>query len=110
MRNHVEIDPTAKRDLRRMGPGPERTRVIAALQAALEPVPPPDNADIVPLAGAAPWMRFRVGDWRVIYRPLTHEELARLKDTHGTLDGPEGYLVQRIVHRRDLTRAVASLL
>jgi mRNA-degrading endonuclease RelE of RelBE toxin-antitoxin system len=29
-----------------------------------------ENLDIKALAGRAPWLRLRVGEWRVIYRPI----------------------------------------
>lgn len=109
LRNHVELDPAAERDLRRMGRGPERERIVRALAAALEPVPSPGNADVIALVGYAPWLRLRVGDWRVVYRPLEAEELAAIKDARGEIDAADGYLVHRIVHRRDLLRAVQAL-
>jgi len=109
LRSHVELDPAAERDLRRMGPGPQRERVIRVFTAALEPVPPPGNADVKPLVGSVPWLRLRVGDWRVVYRPLKHEELAAIKDARGEIDAADGYLVYRIVHRRELERAVRAL-
>jgi hypothetical protein len=69
--------------------------------------------DVKALQGAAPWLRMRVGDYRIIYRPLSKDELAQaVEETRASGDEPEaseGYLVQRIVHRRDLERAVASL-
>lgn len=92
-----------------MGPGPERERVVRVLAAALEPVPSPGNADVRPLVGYAPWLRLRVGDWRVVYRPLQAEELAAIKDARGEIDAADGFLVFRIVHRRDLQRAVRAL-
>jgi hypothetical protein len=46
-----------------------------------------------------------VGDWRILYRPLTREELDRLK----LGEQPEGYLVARIVNRRDLERTLRTL-
>jgi mRNA-degrading endonuclease RelE of RelBE toxin-antitoxin system len=109
LRNHVEIDPAAERDLRRMGPGPQRQRIIRVLAAALEPAPPPGNTDIRALVGYARWLRLRVGDWRVVYRPLRAEELAAIKDARGEIDAADGYLVYRIVHRRELERSVRAL-
>jgi hypothetical protein len=57
-----------------------------------------DNLDAKPLVGRAPWRRLRVGELRVLYRPLTEEEAAE-----------GGYLIARVIHRRDLQRAVSSL-
>jgi hypothetical protein len=59
-----------------------------------------ENADIKAPAGQAPWLRLRVGDWRVIYRPLTEAE---------TKDQRPGALIARVVNRRDLLRAVRTL-
>jgi hypothetical protein len=56
--------------------------------------------DIKPLAGAAPWHRLRVGDHRVLYRSIDPSEAE---------DSSARWLVARVVHRRDLERAVATL-
>jgi hypothetical protein len=56
------------------------------------------NLDLKPPAGRAPWRRLRTGELRVLYRPLTASEAA---------DG--GYLIARVIHRRELQRAVSSL-
>jgi hypothetical protein len=59
--------------------------------------------DIVPLAGRGPWRRLREGDWRILHRPLSADE-AR----HSGMRG-RGYLVDRVVNRRDLDQAVRGL-
>jgi hypothetical protein len=59
--------------------------------------------DIVPLVGASPWRRLRTGNWRILLRPLTEDEIRRFHRTGG------GYLIARVVDRRDLERAVRSL-
>ena len=58
------------------------------------------NQDIKPLAGAAPWHRLRVGDYRILDRPVEPDEAA---------DPEARWLVARIVHRLDLERAVSTL-
>jgi mRNA-degrading endonuclease RelE of RelBE toxin-antitoxin system len=88
----VELSPRAERDLRRIGRGPESRRIAAALDEELASDEPPANLDIVPLAGRAPWLRLRVGDWRILYRRTD-----------------AGVWVERILHRRDLMAAVATL-
>jgi mRNA-degrading endonuclease RelE of RelBE toxin-antitoxin system len=109
MRKAVQLARAAERDLRRMGPGPERRRILRALTDTLEAEPTPANADIKPLVGSAPWLRLRVGDWRIIYRPLTAEE--RLATTLPCGDSAdEVYLVARVVARGELERAVEHLL
>jgi len=75
---------------------PTRTRVVAAL----ETLPTPSaNADVKALKGASPWLRMRVGDWRILYRPLTEIELP----------STPGALVARVVHRSELERTVSGL-
>jgi mRNA interferase RelE/StbE len=92
----IEIARRAVRDLRRMD-GPQRRRIREALEALAAGA---GNLDVKALAGRSPWLRMRVGDWRVLYRPLTQEEAA---------DGGPGWLVARVVDRRDLERSVRSL-
>jgi len=56
--------------------------------------------DIVPLVGRQPWLRLRIGTYRVIFRPVTAAERAIVG---------RGHVVGRIVHRRDLEKAAQSL-
>jgi mRNA-degrading endonuclease RelE of RelBE toxin-antitoxin system len=105
---HVELSSRARRDLRRLGRGPDRKPIVDALTVALVAVPPPENLDVVPLEGHEPWLRLRVGTYRILYRPLRDEELAAVLAQRGR-HAEAGYLVARIVHRRDLERAVAAL-
>lgn len=99
----VELSKRALRDLRHID-HKTRKRLIELLENELSVEPHPPNLDIKHLTGRAPWLRLRRGEHRVIYRPLTRDELRTLK-------APEeaGYLVERIVDRRDLERAAASL-
>jgi mRNA-degrading endonuclease RelE of RelBE toxin-antitoxin system len=105
--NHVELSGRAQRDLRRME-RPERERIAKALDG-LAAVPPPDNLDIEPLKGKKPWMRMREGDWRIIYRPMSAAELEHMAEL-GDLEGYEGFLVARVVNRKDLEKAVKALV
>ncbi len=109
MRALVELSGKARRDLKRLGPGPQRKTIVDALMVGLEPIPPPGNLDVKALEGAAPYLRLRVGDYRILYRPLVVGELAGIARRRGAPAAPVGYLVVRVVHRRDLERAVASL-
>ena len=86
----VRLTRTAERDLRRIGPGPQRTRIVTVLRALGHDAA---NLDIKALAGAKPWLRLRVGDHRLLYwqRP------------------DNAYEIVRIVHRSDLDTAVAAL-
>ncbi len=85
----VNLRPRAVRDLRRIGRGPEQERVAVALRELTEDT---SNLDIKALTGATPWLRMRVGDYRVL-----------------DLATDEGYEIERIVHRRELDRAVGTL-
>ncbi len=86
----VRLRRNAERDLRRIGPGPQRKRIAAALTALGADMA---NLDIKALAATSPWRRLRVGDYRVLYwqRP------------------DNVYEVGRIVHRSDLDEAAANL-
>jgi hypothetical protein len=86
----LRLTRNAERNLRRIGPGPARTRVITALKALGTDAA---NLDATALAGAKPWLCLRVGDHRLLYwqRP------------------DDAYEVARIVHRRDLDASVATL-
>lgn len=97
---HVELARRAQRDLRGLQ-GTARD-LAGQLSAALAADRPAANADVVALRGRSPWMRLRLGDHRVLFRPLTRAEAK----AHGVA---HGYLVARVVHRRDLERAVAGL-
>lgn len=91
----IDLATRAVKDLRRLD-RPDRDRVRDALQQLAAGA---ENLDIKALTGSAPWLRLRVGDWRVLYRLLTDAEAP---------DGA-GLLVARVVHRRDLLRAVGTL-
>jgi hypothetical protein len=53
----------------------------------------------------APWLRVRDGDYRLYLRPLTDTELATLD-----VELPEsGYLVNRIIDKKDETRTLRAL-
>jgi mRNA-degrading endonuclease RelE of RelBE toxin-antitoxin system len=87
--DRILLSTRAARDLRRLGPGPQLDRIEAGLQrlSAGEP-----NLDIKPVTGSAPWLRLRVGDWRVLYRPAGDQ-----------------ILVARIIHRSELQQAIRTL-
>jgi mRNA-degrading endonuclease RelE of RelBE toxin-antitoxin system len=93
----ILLSRRAERDLRRIGRGAALDRLRAALTALAEASP---SLDIKPLAGAEPWHRLRVGDYRVILRPI---DLAEANDADS------GWLVARVVHRRDLEPAVGTV-
>ncbi len=93
----VLLGPAAEKDIRGLGK-PERERMREALAALRRG---DANLDVKVLRGATPWLRLRTGDWRVLYRPLASDELPP-----GTASG---FLVARVVNRRDLERAARNL-
>jgi mRNA-degrading endonuclease RelE of RelBE toxin-antitoxin system len=101
--HRVELASRAKRDLKRIK-GSALDAILDALEHVLTADPPPTNIDVKPLAGRAPWLRLRVGGHRVLYRPLTVTELRDLDAEEQT-----GFLVGRVIDRRDLEKAVKSL-
>lgn len=86
----IRLTRSAEKDLRRIGPGPTRKRIIVALGDLGEDK---ENLDIKALVGSRPWRRLRVGDYRVLYwqRP------------------DKTYEVARIIHRSELDASVANL-
>ncbi len=97
----VELSAEAVSDLMELGP--DRNRVESFLKRLAED-PRPANLDIKPLRGRAPWSRGRVGSYRAIFRALTAAECVDLGEP-----GARGYLVARVVRRRDLERIVRGL-
>ncbi len=99
----VELSKRALRDLRRID-HKSRRQLLDLLDNELAAEPQPPNLNVKPLIGYPPWLRLRRGDYRVLYRPLADHELQALR-------APEhaGFLVERVVDRRDLERAASTL-
>jgi mRNA-degrading endonuclease RelE of RelBE toxin-antitoxin system len=95
--NHLEVARRAQRDLRQLD-----VRVVEGIEAALTPNPPAENLDVKAVQGRRPWLRLRLGDYRVLFRPLTVRECR-------DLEVERGYLIARVVDRRDLDRAIRTL-
>lgn len=93
----VVLSRRAERDLHRIGAGVDLARLRTALEALAGGAA---NVDAKPLAGFAPWHRLRVGDYRILYRAVDPGEAG---------DADARWLVARVVHRRDLERAVSTL-
>jgi mRNA-degrading endonuclease RelE of RelBE toxin-antitoxin system len=89
----VELDRQAQRDLRKLHPEDHRV-VLRAMADVLTREPLPANANDRALKGRAPWRRLRVGELRILWR---------------TVGAGESRRVARVVHRRDLERAVRRL-
>ncbi len=90
MAHRVIVSSKTRRDLRRIGAGSEARRIVDKL---VELGRDGQNLDVKALQGARPWLRLRVGDYRVL---------------HALAPG-DVYEIERIVHRRDLESAAAGL-
>lgn len=88
----VELDRQAHRDLRKLHPEDQRAALHAMNNVHTEE-PLPANANDRALKGAAPWRRLRVGELRILWRAVNGSRRR----------------VARIIHRRDLDRAVRTL-
>ena len=95
--SRIALSRRAERDLRRIGRGEALPRLRESLEGLADGEA---NLDVKPLAGSAPWHRLRVGDYRVLYRAVEPNEAG---------DSDALFLVARVIHRRDLERAVATL-
>lgn len=87
--DRILLSARAVRDLRRLGPGPELDRIEAGLQRLSSQEP---NLDIKPVTDSPPWLRLRIGDWRILYRPAGDQ-----------------ILVARVIHRSELQQAIRTL-
>ena len=107
--HHVKVASQAAKDLGK----PDKAawdKVADGLRTDLTANTHPDKLDVKALKGASPWLRLRVGDHRIVYRPLTPVELAPLVAPVPAKARPmSGYVVERIVNRRDLDKAVGGL-
>lgn len=90
----IALSRRAEKDLRRIGPGDELNRIRQALEALADA---PGGLGVKPLRGQSPWLRLRVGDYRILYRPINPGE------------ADASLLVARVVHRSELERAVSTL-
>jgi hypothetical protein len=78
---------------------------LLRLLDTLEDDPWPDNLDVTALAAHRPWMRVRDGNYRLFIRPLTDTELSTLD-----VELPDtGYLVARVIDKKDAVRVVKGL-
>lgn len=94
----IELSKRAVKDVKSLDAG-IRQRVRAGLEQLRDGS---ENLDIQPLSGSEPWRRLRIGEYRVLFRPMTAGEAANK-------NADRGFLVARIVNRQDLHRAVANL-
>lgn len=105
-RHHLEFAPRAARELKKLAKR-ERVSVIEKLDD-LATIPTPSNLDVEPLKGRAPYLRLRVGAFRVLFRRLQPAELKALETRRG-VTGPSGFFIERIVNKADVERAIDTL-
>ena len=98
-RRHVVLARRALRDLAGV-PKQQLSRLRAAHEALASGA---ENLDIAALKGRPGWYRLRTGDYRTLYRRASAEELRPLGLTG------EGFLVARVVNKRDAVKAIATL-
>ena len=110
----LEFASKATRDLRKLAKSNRES--AEKIRAALDDLcGGAMNLDVKRIGGHPPWRRLRVGDWRVLYRELSSEEATELRRARGqrkkaTSTGEvPGWLVFRIVNRKDLERAAGTL-
>jgi hypothetical protein len=96
------------RDLRAI-PRKRLERVILPRLNALEATSLPENLDVRPIAGHAPWLRLRAGSFRILFRRLTRAELDLLAFPQGAAESDSGFLIGRIVDRSELERALDTV-
>jgi mRNA-degrading endonuclease RelE of RelBE toxin-antitoxin system len=106
--SRIELSKRAARDLRKLD-ARDRRRIVDNVLPLLVPIPRPENLDVESIVAHDPWLRLRAGDWRVIYRPLTRRELRFLAQRDDEDVAPAGYLIERVVDRQYLERAVKTL-
>jgi mRNA-degrading endonuclease RelE of RelBE toxin-antitoxin system len=95
----IELASAAQRDLKKLRRSPDLKRIKQAILALPRGDP---SLDIATLQGASPWRRLRVGNWRILFRPVSEEERQRT-------GGEDSFLVARVVDRKELRAAVATL-
>ena len=105
--HYIEINTRFLNDLRRL-PARVQERVSAVLSDAFPLEPQPPNLDIKAMKGHRPWLRLRVGDWRIVFRPLTHRELDAIRRREGSFFA-RGYYIETVVNRRELRRISRKL-
>lgn len=97
----VDLSSAAQKDLAKLLKTTRGAEIKCVVLKELTAEPWPPNLDIVPLEGTGTWLRVRVGEFRIVLRPLSRAECeARTVE--------KGYLVDRVLNRRDLERILKA--
>lgn len=84
----IDLRPRARRSLRQLGTITRRAIADAIDGLAVQPYPP----DVQTLKGHRPWLRTRVGDYRIIYavdnraRTITIAEIGHRREIYRNLN------------------------
>ncbi len=93
----VDLSSSAQKDLSRLLKSPSGTTIKRVVLHDLAAEPWPENLDVASLEGMGSWLRVRVGAFRIVLRPLNAAECKARRVA-------KGYLVDRVVIRRNLER------
>ncbi len=97
----VDLSSSAQKDLRKLLKTPAGARIKRVVLQDLAAEPWPENLDVASLEGMGSWLRVRAGEFRIVLRPLNAAE-CRARSV------AKGYLVDRVVNRRDLERILKA--
>ncbi len=97
----VDLSSAARKDLRKILRTPAAGAIRRVILDDLAAEPWPENLDVASLEGLGTWLRVRSGEFRIVLRPLTGAEC----EARGA---SRGYLVDRVVDRRDLERILKA--
>jgi hypothetical protein len=105
---YIQMSVRASRDVTSMGRGPDQHRLIERMTEKITRYVNDGAGDVVAITGAHPWLRLRVGDYRVIFRLLTSQEIETMRNVSSERSDA-GVIVERVVHRSELSRALRRL-
>lgn len=97
----VDLSSAAQKDLRKVLKTPAGAAIKRVVMQDLAAEPWPENLDVAALEGTGSWVRVRVGEFRIVLRPLNAAECKARSVA-------KGYLVDRVVNRRDLERILRA--
>ncbi len=97
----VDLSSAARKDLRKVLKTPAGAAIKRVIVQDLTAEPWPENLDVAALAGIGSWVRVRAGEFRIVLRPLNTAECKARSVA-------KGFLVDRVVNRRDLERILKA--
>lgn len=97
----VDLSSSAQKDLSKLLKTPIGAGIKRVVMEDLAAEPWPENLDVASLEGIGSWLRVRAGEFRIVLRPLNAAECKARSVA-------KGYLVDRVVNRRDLERILKA--